>query len=492
MKRHHFAAPTSVLSVLLLVLLAYPVGLFSAGTAAAAPGVTVTPEPVGSPTYNGTLLGTNFDLSQVGYESSEYFLSGTASSYVPVNPLTSDGKWTVTTGASSAYTTRIAVDRPIDPRKFNGTVVVEWLNVSGGLDDAPDWTLTHNELIREGFAWVGVSAQAVGVNAAKVTDPSEYSSLSIPSDSFSYDIYSQAGQTVRDDSAQILGGLTPRKLIAAGESQSAGRMMTYIDAVQPISHVYDGFLVHSQFGTGAPLSQAPQANVPAPTPTTIRSDLGVPVLEFETETDVFNSNLTDRTFFGNPRNFRLWEVAGSSHFDHYGLAIGPDDIGNGQGAVENLAAMLNPPVAATPGLPNCTKPINTGGTHWILDSAIHSLSLWVNFGIAPPQPPYLATTGSSPVVFQDDANGNTIGGVRSPQVDAPVATLGALGNSPAFCTLFGTTVPFTSSQLTALYHNHAGFVLKWDLSTIKDLFAGYLVPADAVELMNSAAHSQIG
>jgi hypothetical protein len=492
MRRRLFAAPISMLSITLLVLLAYPVGFFSAGTAAAAPGVTVTPEPVGSPTYNGTLLGTNFDLSQVGYESSEYFLSGTANSYAPVNPLTSDGKWTVTTGASSPYTTRIAVDRPIDPRKFNGTVVVEWLNVSGGLDDAPDWTLTHNELVREGFAWVGVSAQVAGVQAAATTDPSEYSSLSIPSDSFSYDIYSQAGQTIRDDSAQILGGLTPRKLIAAGESQSAGRMMTYIDAVQPIAHVYNGFLVHSQFGTGAPLSQAPQTAVSAPTPTTIRSDLGVPVLEFETETDVSGSNLTDRDFVGNPRNFRLWEVAGSSHFDHYGLAIGPGDIGNGQGAVENLAAMLNPPVAAVPGLPNCVKPINTGGTHWVLDSAVHSLNLWVNFGIAPRQPPYLATTQASPVVFQDDANGNTIGGVRSPQVDAPVATLGAIGNSPAFCTLFGTTVPFTSSQLTGLYPNHSAFVFKWDLSTIKDLFAGYLVPADAVELMKSAASSQIG
>ena len=87
-----------------------------------------------------------------------------------------------------------------------------------------------------------------------------------PSDSFSYDIYSQAGQTVRDDSAQILGGLTPRKLIAAGESQSAGRMMTYIDAVQPIAHVYNGFLVHSQFGTGAALSQAPQTDRRGPHP----------------------------------------------------------------------------------------------------------------------------------------------------------------------------------------------------------------------------------
>jgi hypothetical protein len=41
-------------------------------------------------------------------------------------------------------------------------VVVEWLNVSGGLDADPDWTQTRNELIRDGFAWVGVSAQAQG------------------------------------------------------------------------------------------------------------------------------------------------------------------------------------------------------------------------------------------------------------------------------------------------------------------------------------------
>ena len=492
MKRRLFAAPTSVFSILLLVLLAYPAGVFSAGTAAATPGVTVTPEPVGSPTFNGTLLGTNFDLSQVGYESSQYFISGTANSYVPVNPLTSDGKWNVTTGASAPYTTRIAAYRPIDPRKFNGTVVVEWLNVSGGLDDAPDWTLTHNELIREGFAWVGVSAQAVGVNFAKATDPAEYSSLSHPGDSFSYDIFSQAGQTVRDDAAQILGGLTPHKVIAAGESQSAGRLMTYIDAVQPITHVYNGFLVHSQFGTGAPLSQAPQTSVLAPTPTTIRSDLGVPVLEFETETDVFNSNLTDRDFVGNPSNFRLWEVAGSSHFDDYGLNIGPSDIGNGQGAVENLAAMQDPPTSPNPQLPNCNEPINTGGTHWVLDAAVHWLNLWVTLGIAPPQPPVLATTQSSPVVFQDDANGNTMGGVRSPQVDAPIAALGGIGNSPAFCALFGTTVPYNASELNSLYPNHGVFVLKWDLSTLKDLFAGYLLPADAVELANSAASSQVG
>ena len=111
-------------------------------------------------------LGTTFPLSQVGYEQSEYFISGTATSYVASNPLPTDGRWSVTANSTAGYETRVVVNRPTNPNRFNGTVVVEWLNVSGGLDDAPDWVTTHNELIRDGFAWVGVSAQSVGVGGA--------------------------------------------------------------------------------------------------------------------------------------------------------------------------------------------------------------------------------------------------------------------------------------------------------------------------------------
>lgn len=146
----------AVSGLLVLTLVGVPGVIAGVGTAEALPGVTVTgPMAVSTPTFDNTLYGTNFGLSQVGYEASQFFLSGTAHSYVPATPLTSDGRWNVTTGASAPYTTRIAVYRPIDPTQFNGTVIVEWLNVSGGIDDSPDWTLSHNELIREGFAWGG-------------------------------------------------------------------------------------------------------------------------------------------------------------------------------------------------------------------------------------------------------------------------------------------------------------------------------------------------
>jgi hypothetical protein len=422
------------------------------------------------------------------------------------------GAWSVAADAiTQPFTTRVVVYRPIDPTKFNGTVIVEWLNVSGGLDADPDWTQTHNELIRDGFAWVGVSAQSTGVNQLKCPaqiaapgcfvapgDPGRYGGpggLVHPGDSYSYDIFSQAGQAIRDNAATILGGLTPQKLIAAGESQSAGRMVTYIDAVQPITHVYDGFLVHSRGAAGAPLAQTPLATMNTPSPTFIRTDLPQPVFVFQTEFDISGA-FTARQVDTNV--FRQWEAAGTSHFDTYGLLIGPSDTGNGQGAVANLTAMQNPTDIPGPG-GQCTLPINTGGAHWLLDSAVFWLNQWVTRGTPPPSAPPLQIASTSPFAYAKDANGNTIGGVRSPQVDAPIAVLAGIGNSPAnaaqisrFCVLFGSTVPYTPAKLSALYKNHFDFVARYTFATLGDLLHGYLLLPDAVELVKAAAMSQIG
>ena len=209
-----------------------------------------------SPTVTGPITGgngvpvvfahTTFDLATVGYTQSEFFLAGTADAYSPTAPLTADGKWTVAPSSQAAYKTRIVVDRPVVARHFNGTVVVEWLNVTGGADAAPDWIHMHNELIREGYAWVGVSAQAVGVDALKLPlvlrirrRPVRRSRAlrrrsTHPGDSFSYDMFSQAGQAIRDNAGDDLSAVCkPRRLLAAGESQSAGRLVTYINAVAP-------------------------------------------------------------------------------------------------------------------------------------------------------------------------------------------------------------------------------------------------------------------
>ena len=141
-------------------------------------------------------------------------------------------------------------------------------------------------MIRSGDAYVGVSAQAVGVNAAKTVDPARYGSLSHPGDTFSYDIYSQAGMAVREHVSTVLPGVKPRLFIVDGLSESADYVTTYVDAIAPLVNVFDGYLLHSRIAASASLSQPPEPDIEAPPILFVRDDVAVPVLTLESETDV--------------------------------------------------------------------------------------------------------------------------------------------------------------------------------------------------------------
>lgn len=147
---------------------------------------TVTPVP-GRP----NLLIGGYDLVDLGHTASEFFISGTASSYA------GEGA-----AGEAEYTTRIVALTPIDSSTFNGTVLVKWLNVSGGIDTPAVWMMAHREIARSGYAYVVVSAQKVGVDGGqtitgidmslKKRDPQRYSTLNHPGDAFAYDIFSRA------------------------------------------------------------------------------------------------------------------------------------------------------------------------------------------------------------------------------------------------------------------------------------------------------------
>ena len=102
------------------------------------------------------------DLAANGYVEQEFFASGTATAF-KADSMPSDGKWTITPTTTASYKTRIIVRRPADPARFNGTVIVEWMNVSAG-ESAPDWDFLNPMLMRDGYAYVGVSAQKLGVD----------------------------------------------------------------------------------------------------------------------------------------------------------------------------------------------------------------------------------------------------------------------------------------------------------------------------------------
>jgi hypothetical protein len=65
---------------------------------------------------------------------------------------------------NGAYKTRIVVRRPASDAAFNGTVLLEWQNVTAQYDVDHYWLESNEHIVREGYAWVGVSAQRAGVH----------------------------------------------------------------------------------------------------------------------------------------------------------------------------------------------------------------------------------------------------------------------------------------------------------------------------------------
>lgn len=442
----------------------------------------------GTPFYPPTLT---FDEAEVGYREAEFFISGTAASYTATDELGEDGVWSVQPADTAPYKTRIVVIRPENAADFSGTVVVEWFNVSGGTDASPDWIQMHTELIRRGHAWVGVSAQAVGIEGGgvfpvslKTIDSERYGSLSHPGDSFSYDIYSQAAQAVRNPvGLDPLDGLEVEYMIGVGESQSAGRMATYVNAIHPTVDLFDGFFIHSRATGAAPLSQSPQATITAPRPTFIRSDFPEPVIGFETEGDI--AGREDRpAAIPNPDadNYRLWEVPGNAHFDAYGVVKGPDDRGDDPGVAEVIEFSS----AIASGLIECDSPINDGPGHWVAKAAINALDRWIRTGEPAPSAERIPRNAEGTDVERDDL-GNAVGGIRTPYVDVPVAMFTGGGQTgSSFCGAFGTTTLFDEATLSMLYPTREVYVDAIDAATDSAVEKGFILPEDG-ELIKAQA-----
>ena len=427
-----------------------------------------------------------------GYVEHEYAAAGTAVRYTAEGDLPTDGTWELTEGDTADYRTRIVVRRPEKPEDFNGTVVVEWLNVSGGLDANPDFTFMREELLRGGYAWVGVSAQHIGIEGGpvavgvaagegiagkglKVIDPDRYGDLSHPGDAFSYDIYTQIARALRADGASgVLGDLEPERLLAVGESQSGFALTTYANGVQPLAHQYDGILIHSRGGAAASLGE-PDAGIDIAgtiggAPTTVRTDLDVPVLILQTEGDVIGILNYFPARQDDTERIRLWEVAGAAHADRF--LVGP--IGDTLG---------------------CPLPVNDGPQRFVVRRGLRALDTWVRTGEAPPTAERLETveTDGAPAYVRNDL-GIATGGIRTPLVDVPVDVLSGSPSpdSSVICILFGSTSPLSAEQLAGLYPSADEYLAAFEESADAAIEAGFVLEEDREELLAMAQPDRIG
>ncbi len=464
----------------------------------------------GIPGKPSLLLGA-FEIDSVGYVAEEFFVSGTASSYGPEGELGADGQWRVTPSGTADFTTRVVAMTPADRSQFNGTVLVEWLNVSGGIDAPALWLMAHREVIRAGYAYVAVSAQKVGVDGGasllgidmslKAQNPTRYASLSHPGDAFAFDIFSQIGRLLGSD-AGLLGDLRPQHVVALGESQSAMFLTTYINAVDPLARVYDGFLVHSRFGPAAPLDgrslieelqspSGPQAAV------RFRPDLRVPVVTVITETDLFGENPPGYYFARQPDNewLRVWEIPGTAHADNYTIQVAAIDTGSAPLA-DIVTAYAPTKMLMGQQLGHY---INFAPQHhYVVQAAIAALTKWVRTSEPAPSAPTIEvreTEAPQPVL---DGNGVAQGGIRTPWVDVPSArTSGVLPPEAAaesiMAWLFGCGEPFDAATLRRLYPGgpteyQESFTAALDTA----IGSGFILPADRSEILALAAATYPG
>jgi hypothetical protein len=429
-------------------------------------------------------------LEEAGYVQREYAAEGTATSYKETGERTKDGRWTFTPAEKAHYRTRVLVRAPKRASDFGGTVMVEWLNVSGGVDAEPEWTNEYEEIERSGAVWVGVSAQRIGVEGGPVAvsvsgvpgadvagkglkkiDPVRYGSLEHPGDGFAFDIMTQVARALRGGAG--LDGLQPKHVIAAGESQSAFALVTYYNGVQPLVHAFDGFFIHSRGGSGMPLVEpgkyADIAGALGGTATIFRTDQDTPVMDVQTETDVTSVIGSYAARQDDSDTFRLWEVAGTAHADTR--------------LVGSAAKYLD-----------CGVPINDGVMHIVAKAALRALVTWVSTGKAPRTAPRLdVTDGATGPTQQRDGDAIALGGIRTPPLDVPVSALsGASGPEPStICLLLGSDTPFTAARIAELYPSRADYERRFEQAVDATIRAGFALKEDRAALLAFAKPDQV-
>jgi Alpha/beta hydrolase domain len=410
----------------------------------------------GEPSRNYPFDASLVPVSEYGYTEKEYFFSGGTS--------------------VGSYTSRMLVRRPADPARFSGTVIVEWANVASKFDLDLLWAESAADIMRSGDAFVLVSAQTEGVSAAntglKAWSPERYARLSMPqvgssvNEPGSYQIFGQALEAIRSGaSAGPLGGLQPERLIATGGSESAVAITTYASQYGALYGGVDGYLIWDLSTASLGESPANAATIRSPT-----TAAGPPVLWINTESDAARTRTTP-----DGPEYRLWELAGTSHVDfdlwEYDAAIQGRDFG------------------VTPPMPNCTyRPFSRIPVDYALDAGIADLTSWIETHTPPPSQRPLQYDPQGNVVR--DAYGNALGGVRLPEEAVPTAANDG-ENSGAGCRPWGYSIPFSANVLRELYPTHADYIAKVNRAAEAAVEAGVMLPYDAQQAVNAASAAEV-
>jgi hypothetical protein len=286
------------------------------------------------------------------------------------------------------------------------------------------------------------------------------------------------GGSGSQDPMGAIGSWRVARVLATGQSQSANELADYIKTWLPTHPeavgVIDGIQVHGNvpgdkdFAKGSP----------------------IPVMHLLSDYEAQDDHVDPGTV--DPR-YRLWEIAGSSHADYFigyqsvfghgprvlsGAAkIGPDEYRDLMVAAGNYGEVV------TPLLTTCIIAGATLPMHYADSAALHQLNAWVATGTPPRNGPRFQFANGQ---LATDEHGNTLGGIRMPPIDVPVAQYVS-----TVCQLGGITIPFTDGQIQALYPSHAAYYALMAARADQAVAAGWLLPDDAIDLMRRACAASV-
>jgi hypothetical protein len=428
-------------------------------------------EPVKRP---GTPLSASpIDLSKYGYEEQEYFVAGKAKRYIFPDLM----KSAIPVDDGHKYKTRVMVRRPTDPAKFNGTVVIEWQNVTLGQDIDFNWAASREYLMRHGYAVVSVSAQLVGINHLNRWDSRRYGDLTAAAedtnpkdplekgDVLSWDIFSQTVKAVRTPGrVNLLPNMRVKYVIATGESQAGRRLTQYYNSIDPIHRLVDGMVFYD-----------PGYN----TWSLLRTDNPTKLISVGSEV-----HTDGRAIVPDSQYTRRWEVAGTSHLSSWDMqyvdAMTTRDKSLDRGGVpvdtvqDKIVGCANYPLwSAVP-------------MHKVLDAAFDQVNKWIKTDI-PASPGVALEREADGKSLRHTSDGKTFGGIQLAEFAYPTArNLGYLNRGPGFCRNGGFHRFYTAAELDKMYPDKPAYIVNVAKLTSSNVQAGYLLPEDAMDTIAKA------
>jgi hypothetical protein len=425
-------------------------------------------------------------VTAAGYVEDEYLVRGSADLFGH-----DESARTVRVAEDLPFTTRAVVRRPADPGRANGAVVLEPLHPFA--DMASSWPRVGHSLLRDGWTWIGVTQDLAGLDFTRRSDADRYGALDLPEAGLGFDVVALWASWLR---AEGLADVRLDHLFMTGASHTGSFQRVFLGdgfaarARRPDGGpAVEGYLIQISsggFGLGGyhPLNNR-SPRLPTGDPRRTIGPHDVPVIELLSEGEAETNRESRRPDADDPDDrYRLYEVAGACH-----MSAGED------------GSMLA-------GLATAEEPSDFP-MYALAAGALANLRRWVTDGVAPPrarpielhEDRHAGPCGGAAEALpaRRDEHGNALGGVRTPNVDVPVARyyphstlsepapVGPPGR-PAIDAgeLMGAMFRFPPDELRRLYGTPATYRRRYAEGVAALVAGGWVLDADGERMCRRA------